>query len=132
MPSLCTVLLMALLPLAWGNLEAYFAPYDNKSVLQYDIALIENVTRAKLAFDRTASEARKRAAPRDAFMIQFCVYNLLDLAYITPLIAAAESGVHMQVGTRECRVCVCVCAPRASICAETHPGNTLLHRHRPA
>jgi len=61
------------------------------------------VTAAKKAYDLDI--ARTGAEPRtlgddpisNPFVIQFCVYNVLDSAYIDPLIAAWKAGVFVQV-----------------------------------
>lgn len=88
---------------AMAELDVFFAPYDastavpqsNLSALQADIALIHNVTAAKVAWD--AATQPTQPAALNPFAIQFCVYNLLDSSYITPLIAAAKAGVFVQV-----------------------------------
>jgi hypothetical protein len=80
----------------------FFAPYDasspaaqgrNESALQTDIGLIETVTHAKQAYDAAGGTG----AANETFAVRFCVYNLLDLSYVAPLIAAAKAGVQVQV-----------------------------------
>ena len=62
-----------------AELDVFFAPYDvttavpqsNLSTLQADIALIQNVTAAKVAWD--AAIQPTQAAALNPFAIQFCV-----------------------------------------------------------
>ena len=73
-----------------------------------DIALILNITAAKQAYDSqiTSSNVVPDVFHDDPisnpFVVQFCVYNLLDTAYLDPLIAAWKAGVFVQV----CSNCV--------------------------
>ena len=112
-------------PAAPQQLEVYFAPYDveerytsmyNISVLQADIALVQEVVAAKKAYDTAVAASASVSAPitttgkdsghghgvasnsnTNPFQIHFCVYNLLDTDYIDALILAAKAGVFVQV-----------------------------------
>lgn len=85
------------------SLEAYFAPFDTHTyggsskypTVQTDLELIDTVVAAKKAYD--ASGLRHPEGEHNPFVVQFCVYNLLDETFQQALIKAWRAGVYTQV-----------------------------------
>ena len=97
----CVIFSQSVTAVSTPKLDVYFAPYDtstaavdckNTSMLQYDLCLIGKVKEA--AQGKAPCDKIDKSCPRT---IRFGVYNLLDEAYIEPLIAASKAGVGVQV-----------------------------------
>ena len=87
-----------------GDLDVYFAPYDqvtpatgygdcNATSLEFDLCLLERVTAAAKA----AGEPCKAIDHSCPYQVRFAVYNLLDMAYINPLIQVWHKTLHPQL-----------------------------------
>lgn len=98
--------ILSLAAAAAPSITTYFAPYDgparytamsNTSVLQADLALVQEVVAAKKAHDAQQGKGPARRDDAGSFNVKFCVYNLLDDDYIQALIEAHNAGVFVQV-----------------------------------
>lgn len=90
---MCALWLAAL---AAAEMKIIFSPYDGLENTEADLHTLKTVVEARAAYAKKHPGKTFEKAD-NPFRIQWAVYNIIDEAYITPLIAAAKQNLFVQL-----------------------------------